>query len=305
MRLAFACAFLVGCHYQTGHLPRDPATADAVPIDRFSDAYAHAFRRSQDPSLPGPNAPIDFDVGRLLTRALGPRGERITQYSFDVHDRAPIVLYHTLYASTRELVPGQPSIADLLPGDPGATDFWQLVNVLVPDDYVPNTLTSAADVVASPYEIESTRLIVNCPPVPAGSTARRQLGSSAPVEMQLGWYKDRVFHYFTFGDPIEITDDGIRTASVFVALKADPVPGAPLGAGAPVGWAMEEGSSQTHNVVASLPTTDPETYSPLWRVAIYAMRDFERVTDLPSAQRATVLTPAAALLNWPIVAIDD
>src|ERR687892_1876453 len=55
--------------------PVDPNTAARASIDRFSDAAGNLFRRSQTPSLPAANAPIDFDQEPFITQGLGPAGE--------------------------------------------------------------------------------------------------------------------------------------------------------------------------------------------------------------------------------------
>lgn len=64
----------------------------------------------------------------------------------------------------------------------------------------------------------------------------------------------------------------------------------------------EMDSDQTHNVVQTLPAD--ATYSPLWDVAIYDNSDFGSVSDLPSAQNATLLVSGAALVNCPVVEVE-
>src|SRR5215468_10229617 len=62
---------------------RDPATAEKVAVDRFTDQAAMLQRRSAAPTLPGPNQPIDFDQGPFITHGYGPGGEKVTYYNFD------------------------------------------------------------------------------------------------------------------------------------------------------------------------------------------------------------------------------
>ena len=64
-----------------------------------------------------------------------------------------------------QFVAGQRNVIDSRPGDPGYSAFWRVNLVQVPDGYMANTLKSAADVVASGYEITQTDLMVNCPVV--------------------------------------------------------------------------------------------------------------------------------------------
>jgi hypothetical protein len=71
------------------------------------------------------------------------------------------------------------------------------------------------------------------------------------------------------------------------------------GGGPPSGFMSEEGSDQTHNVVATLP--GDASYSPLWLVNIYDNADFEAVSDLGSATDAEILASGAANVNCPVV----
>src|SRR5579862_5184506 len=59
---------------------KNPDTASVVSVDRFSDAFAHLFKRSANASLPAANAPIDCDQGPFITHGLGPDGEDVTYY---------------------------------------------------------------------------------------------------------------------------------------------------------------------------------------------------------------------------------
>jgi len=75
-------------------------------------------------------------------------------------------------------------------------------------------------------------------------------------------------------------------------------------AGGPAsGFRTEPGSSQTHNVVQTLPSD--AGYSPLWSVSVYDNADFDRVDDLASVLRANILARGVALVNCPIVVVDD
>jgi hypothetical protein len=56
---------------------KDPGTAPLAAIDRFSDSFAHLFKRSANSALPGPNAAIDCDQGPFITHGLGPNGEKV------------------------------------------------------------------------------------------------------------------------------------------------------------------------------------------------------------------------------------
>lgn len=62
-----------------------------------------------------------------------------------------------------QFVDGQNNIIDSVPDDPGYSAFWRVNLVTVPEDYEPNSMTSAGDVVDSEFEITETEMVVNCP----------------------------------------------------------------------------------------------------------------------------------------------
>jgi hypothetical protein len=133
----------------------DPDTAPVASVDRFSDGFAHLFKRSGpafdpanvQPIVPAPNAPIDFDT-YFTVRALGPAGEDIRYYSLDIVPKVPATGYVVVSAGTP--VPDQLDIIDKLPGEAGYNDFVRITEVEVGKGYVANTMTSAADPDGSP-----------------------------------------------------------------------------------------------------------------------------------------------------------
>ena len=119
----------------------DPDTGiEYVAVDRFSDDAGTILRRSDNPELPAPNEPIDYDAD-FLNHALGPDGEDAQCYGFDVASFRSATLHSFVYASDpTERVPGQSAVFDVIPGDDGYNDFWQMTRVLVPDDYEPDSV---------------------------------------------------------------------------------------------------------------------------------------------------------------------
>ena len=111
------------------HAPLDPQTAPKAMIDRFSPPFATLFDRANGPGLPGPNEPIDFDQGPLITMGLAPDGSHVKYYNFDVlpEQPAPIfVLFRegemmpvTGPAQHRRLHPGRSRLQRLLAGPQG------------------------------------------------------------------------------------------------------------------------------------------------------------------------------------------
>jgi hypothetical protein len=67
------------------------------------------------------------------------------------------------------------------------------------------------------------------------------------------------------------------------------------------GFKMEAGSTQTHNVIGTIPSD--AGYSPLWAVVAYDNSSFSSVKDLNTASMAPVLVPNAGTVNCPVVTI--
>jgi len=276
--------------------PLDPDKADKVSVDRFSDAAGHLQKRSASPSLPGPNSPVDFDQGPFITQGFGPNGEVVKYYNFDVQPTAPAPIYVLMRSGSP--VDGQLNIIDVIPGDTGYNDFWQVITVEVPSNYVANTLVSAAAVASSGYPTKTTNMLVNCPVVPDGSTAKlRYSGDTSPVDLVRGWYKGKVVEYFTLGEKVggltTGTDGMVPLSPIYVTFNDDT-------AGPASGFKTESGNEQTHNVVATLPSDS--AYSPLWAVAPYPNAKFDSVKDLKSALAAPP-GDTAANVNCPVVSI--
>jgi hypothetical protein len=294
----FGLAAVVNCPIVfVGMEPADPATAMRAMIDRFSNDAGHLFLRSANATLPAPNAAIDFDSGPFITRGLGPTGNSVRYYNFDVMPEAPAPIFVLFYASG-DPVPGQHNIVDVIPGDAGYNDFWQVVKVTVPDEYIANSMTRVQELVTAGYPQETTNMLVNCPIVPEGSTAMLRL-NGGDTGLTMGWYKGQLVFYFNFFEaPIQATQGGMVPGSpIFVAFNINPDQ---PGGGPASGFMTEAGTDQTHNVVATLP--GDADYSPFWDVFPYDNASFGQVTNLSSAQAAPNFGEVANV-NCPIVDI--
>jgi hypothetical protein len=285
---------------------QDPDMAPRAQIDRFSSEAGHLMVRTMENGIPGPNQPIDFDQGPFITRGLGPDGEQVRYYNFDVQPTTPApiyVLFHEdgMGMSEETPVEGQLNIVDAIPGDEGYNDFWQIMKVTVPADYEANTITSLEEIRDAGYAIEATDMLVNCPIVPEGSTARLRAGGES-ADLHRGWFRGQVVFYFTFeGKPLRTTRSGeVPISPIYVTFNRNPdqPDGGPVS-----GFVSETGSAQTHNVVQTIPSE--EGYSPLWLVNVYDNADFARVTDLRTAAGATILARGVAAVNCPIVSVDS
>jgi hypothetical protein len=274
----------------------DPANAPRAMVDRFSEAAGTLMVRTEENDLPESNEPIDFDQAPFLTRGLGPDGGVVSYYNFDVQPTTPAPIYALFREGEDTPVEGQLNIIDVIPGDDGYNDFWHVHKVAVPEDYEANTATSVGDLKDAGYEMTATNTIKNCPVVPDGSTASMRYGDG-DANLVEGWYEGRVVSYFLFEEaPLTVTDDGsVPVSPIYVTFDKNP---GEDGGGPPSGFVTEEGSDQTHNVVATLP--EDKRYSPLWSINIYDNADFEDVSDLDSATMAELLESSAATVNCPM-----
>ena len=139
----------------------DPDTAQKASIDRFSMKAGHLFVRDDMNGLPGPNEPVDFDKAPFITKGLGPRGEHISYYNFDVQSTEPAPIYVLFREGESSPVSGQLNIVNVIPGDSAYNDFWEVQKVTVPGYYIANTVTSYQQIVDSGYTIEETTNLVN------------------------------------------------------------------------------------------------------------------------------------------------
>jgi len=286
--------------------PHDPATAEHAEVDRFSAAAGHLQVRTAENGLPGPNQPINFDSGPFITRGLGPSGESVLYYNFDVQPLAPAPIFALFREGESTPVEGQLNIVGVIPGDAEYNDFWLVNKVIVPKDYVANTVASLAEIEDAGYEVEETTEIVNCPIVPLGSTARLRGGGESAGLIQ-GWYEGMVVHYFHFGEAaLSIQGGQVPVAPIYVTFNKNP-DDSDASSGPASGFLTEGETDQTHNVLTALPS-DGAAYSPLWSVQVYDNAGFDAVIDLPSVEDASqvqVLARDVAIVNCPVVEITN
>jgi hypothetical protein len=276
----------------------DPDTAPRARIDRFSAAAGTLQVRDATNGLPGPDEPVDFDEPPFITRGLGPLGQSVVYYNFDVQPTEPAPIYVLIRQGESSPVAGQLNVVDAIPGDPGYNDFWQVTRVRVPADYVANTITSLDQIMDMGATLEQTDMLVNCPVVPEGSTAERR-AAAEPAGLVQGWYRGQVIQYFSFTEH-PLSGNAVPVAPIYVTFNLNPDQ---QGGGPPSGFRTEAGSDQTHNVLSALPGSSG--YSPLWSVSPYDNADFATVMDLTSAAAANILAEGVANVNCPVFEIDD
>jgi hypothetical protein len=272
-------------------------TAEKVSVDRFSTTAGHLMIRDSYNGLPASNAAVNFDQDPFITKGLGPSGQVVEYYNFDIQPTKPAPIYVLFKEGDSSPVQGQLNIIDVLPGETGYNDFWQVFKVTVPTDYEANGIASLDEIQAAGFDVEATTTLVNCPVVPEGSTATKRLGGGS-TGLVMGWYKEKIVHYFTFDEQaINTLRGNVPTSPIYVCfnVNADEISGGPSS-----GFKQETGTLQTHNVVATLPASP--NYSPLWVVNAYDNAEFNNVIDLLTAQSAMAIDLGAAV-NCPIVTI--
>jgi hypothetical protein len=283
----------------SGPDPVDPTTATRTSIDRFSADAGTLMVRTAENGLPAADEAIDFDTAPFITTGLGPDGEVVEYYNFDVMSTTPAPIY-VLRHESGEFVEGQLNIITVVPGDAGYNDFWDVVMVTVPDDYVANTITSYQEISAAGYAEEQTDIIVNCPVVPEGSTATKRVGGGS-AGLVWGWYRGEVIFYFDFSEKALTaeSDGSVPVSPIYVSfnINADETGGGPAS-----GFVVEDMTDQTHNVLATLP--DDDDYSPLWGVNAYDNAEFDDVMDLATAEAATGMN-LGATVNCPVASIEE
>jgi hypothetical protein len=277
--------------------PLDPDKAPMASVDRFSSSAGVLFVRTASNGLPNANQPIDFDQPPFITSGLGPDGGMVRYYNFDVQSTTPAPIYVLFKEGETNPVQGQLNIINVIPGDQGYNDFWQVVKVTVPADYVANTISSLKQISDAGYSTETTDMLVNCPVVPESSTATLRSGGESNSLVR-GWYKSMVVFYFSFLEKSLSTGGNgqVPLSPIYVSFNINPTE--PDG-GPASGFKTESGTDQTHNVVATIPSD--AGYSPLWLVNVYDNADFNAVHNLSSAMNANILATGVATPNCPVV----
>lgn len=271
---------------------KDINTATKVSVDRFSSAAAHLMVRTADNGLPAANAPINMDQIPFITQGLDKNGTSVAYYNFDVQSTTPAPIYAFFKKGSSTPVDGQHNVINTIPGDAGYNDFWLVNKVMVPDDYVANSITSVDAILKSGYAIVPTTDVVNCPVVPFGSTAKRSKTAGTGSNLIVCWYKDQAAAYFNFDEaPIATNATNQVPVSPIYVMFNDNAKG-------PSSGFKTTNGTQTHNVIATSP--GDASYSPLWSVQVIDNAKFDMVTNLQTAISAGSMS-AGANVNCPVV----
>lgn len=183
-----------------------------------------------------------------------------------------------------QVVEGQHNIVDVIPGDAGYSDLWQVTFVTVPADYQANTITSADEVLNGGYEMTVPGVLVNCPIVPDDS----QLSEGGASLVQ-GWYKGQEVYYFDFGPNTE------STAPIYAFITGMDAEGNPQ---------FVDGQN---NVIGVIP--GDEAYSAFWNVNLVTVPADYQPNSITSVDEILAggfdITPAGLLVNCPVFRTAD
>jgi hypothetical protein len=180
-----------------------------------------------------------------------------------------------------QFVEGQHNIVDVVPGDAGYSDLWQVVLVTVPADYAPDTLKSAAEVSSSGYGTMTTDIFVNCPIVEEGT----QLEGGEPLVQ--GWNKGEAVFYPDFGPNPAIA------LPIWAFITGMDASGTPQ---------FVDGQM---NIIDSVPAD--QGYSAFWRVnlvtvpADYEANSIKSAADVRAAGHQ--ITETDIVVNCPVVEV--
>ncbi len=187
------------------------------------------------------------------------------------------------------MVPDQRNIIDVVPGDAGYSDLWQVNLVVVPSDYVANTFKSADDVKNSGYQTIVPGLLVNCPVVPLNSTLSEPSPASGSTTPTKGWYKGQEVDYFDFGP------NPNSTAPIYAFITGFDSSGMPQ---------FVDGQ---HNIIDVLPGLDG--YSAFWDVTLVMVPDGYQANSITTRQQVLdsgydMINPGLTV-NCPVIRTDD
>ena len=198
---------------------------------------------------------------------------------------APIYVLVTGFGADGNPMPveGQHNIVDVIPGDEGYSDLWQVTFVTVPEDYQANSITNAQTLLDAGYDQTVPGVYVNCPIVPAGSTL------AEGGDLTQGWYKGQEVFYFDFEQP------SVQTAPIYAFVTGFNENDEPI---------FVEGQN---NVIDVIP--GDENYSAFWDVNLVVVPEDYVANSITSVAEITAggydIMPAGLLVNCPVVHTDD
>ena len=172
------------------------------------------------------------------------------------------------------MIEGHRTILDVVPGDAGYSDLWEVLFVVVPEGYDSESIHSLSDLQASGLQFVPSGMRVNCPIVSGDST----VASGQPIHKT--WYREETTHYFDMGISSVVPGD----AYVFVA-------------------GLDESGEPTE--VFGTPVLSGDLEGDFWRLHYvvvggeFGANSIRSVAELEASGLA--VTSTGALVNWPVV----
>ena len=217
------------------------------------------------------------------------RGQEVRYYDFGMNtalSNGNTVATAPLYVfirgmnadGTPDFLPGQHNISDVVPGEEGYSDLWEIMLVTPPEGYEPDSIRSKADLDAASFEVQPAGLFVNCPFVEAGATLENG------EELVQGWHDGEEVFYPDFGpnEPVALPIWAFVTG-----FDGD----TPL---------FVDGQS---NIIDSVPSDDG--YSAFWRVNMVVVPADYEANSIQSAEDAMAsgfeIMETDLLVNCPVV----
>jgi hypothetical protein len=242
---------------------------------------------TSEPTMEATEAPA---AGLALALVTGwYRGQEVRYYDFGMN--TPLVSGTTVATAplyvfirgmnpdgTPDFLPGQHNISDVVPGEEGYSDLWEIMLVQPPDDYQPDSIRSKADLDAAGFNIQPAGLFVNCPVVAAETTLENG------EELTQGWHDGEEVFYPDFGpnEPIALPIWAFVTG-----FDGD----TPL---------FVDGQN---NIIDSVPSD--EGYSAFWRVNMVVVPEGFEPNSIQSADEALAagfeIMETDILVNCPVV----
>jgi hypothetical protein len=217
------------------------------------------------------------------------RGQEVRYYDFGMNtalaggntvQTAPLYVFiRGMNADgTPDFLPGQHNISDVVPGEEGYSDLWEIMLVQPPEDYEPDSIRSKADLDAAGFDVQPAGLFVNCPFVEAGTMLENG------EELVQGWHDGEEVFYPDFGpnDPIALPIWAFVTG-----FDGD----TPL---------FVDGQG---NIIDSVP--DDEGYSAFWRANMVMVPEDYEANSIQSAEDALAagfeIVETDILVNCPVI----
>jgi hypothetical protein len=146
------------------------------------------------------------------------------------------------------------------------------------------------------YKIEKTDKLLNMAVVPDKSRARVRFNGGHP-ELQRAWYRGQVAKFFLFDEaPLSVSGDKVPVSPIYDGFTINP--GQP---GGEKEFCTDPNSTQTHNVVATMP--GDKAYSPLWLRVVYDSAACASVHNLETALQAKKVAANVLFINCPMVSV--